>query len=235
MDPAVYARALMQLARGSCVALSEDRHQHLRRPGQVLHEAWHQISASTVVGSSTACLVSLHPSKAELLAANVGDSGFLLLRNAGGSNAAADERRGFQGTLDAYGAQARSGSSSGHHVAFRSPQQLRAFNAPFQLGRAGDVAPGTPDDRFETPHDAALVRVPIKDGDVVVLATDGTLRTRTHRAAPSRTEHARARARAPAPHPRRTRAAPAPHPRAAPPLRLCPRRPFSAECVRRAF
>ena len=66
-------------------------------------------------------------------------------------------------------------TSAGHgrHVAFRSPQQLRGFNAPYQLGRAPDVAPGQADDRFETPHDAALVRVPIKGGDLVVLATDG--------------------------------------------------------------
>ena len=32
---------------------------------------------------------------------------------------------------------------------------------------------GEVDERFETPSDAALVRVPIKAGDVVVLATDG--------------------------------------------------------------
>ena len=51
-----------------------------RRDAQVLHEAWHKLSASQIVGSSTACLVALHPYKAELLAANVGDSGFLLLR-----------------------------------------------------------------------------------------------------------------------------------------------------------
>ena len=56
-------------------------------------------------------------------------------------------------------------------------EQLRAFNAPFQLGKADDRGPevdaSAPDDRFETPSDAALVRVPIRDGDVVVLATDG--------------------------------------------------------------
>ena len=58
---------------------------------QVLHEAWHQLSESEVVGSSTACLVSLHPVRSELIAANVGDSGFLLLRRAT-SQANLDER-----------------------------------------------------------------------------------------------------------------------------------------------
>ena len=177
VDPAKYARGLMQLARGSCVSFNEGTHQDHRKPSQVLHEAWHQLSESTIVGSSTACLVSLHPSKAELLAANVGDSGFLLLRSrlAPKSKASKPDAQGTLGTLgtiDAY-VGGSEGSGSSHHVAFRSPQQLRAFNAPFQLGRAPDNELGAPDDRFETPHDAALVRVPIRDGDVVVLATDG--------------------------------------------------------------
>ena len=30
------------------------------------------------------------------------------------------------------------------------------------------MEPGAPDERFETPHDAALVRVPVRGGDVVV-------------------------------------------------------------------
>jgi len=85
------------------------------------------------------------------------------------------------GTLDVAAAAAavptRSGSGSvsvgSHHVAFRSPQPLRAFNAPFQLGHAPDVAKGAPDSRFETPQDAALVRVPVRGGDVIVLASDG--------------------------------------------------------------
>ena len=75
------------------------------------------------------------------------------------------------GTLDA--AHALTESEDSHQVAFRSPQQLRGFNAPFQLGRAHDSPDGEADNRFETPHDAALVRVPIKAGDLVVLATDG--------------------------------------------------------------
>ena len=97
------------------------------------------------------------------------------------------------GTLDAMGAKTPEGSS-GHHVAFRSPQQLRAFNAPFQLGRAPDSLPGEPDKRFETPHDAAYVRVPIQADDIIVLATDGAsaplsctrIRALTHRRTPDR-------------------------------------------------
>jgi protein phosphatase PTC7 len=176
VDPALYARALMHLARGSCVSLKDNQVVHLRRPRQVLHEAWHQLSASNIVGSSTACLLSLHNSKPELIAANVGDSGFLIMRRISGAKAGEGKKRSTSlGTLDIVASQKeeQGSSSMSHHVAFRSPQQLRAFNAPFQLGRAPDREAGQPDERFETPHDAALVRVPIKDGDVVVLATDG--------------------------------------------------------------
>ena len=174
VDPAEYARGLMAASLRSCTALKA--HKGLR-PQAVLHEAWHKMQHVGTVGSSTACLVSLHHHKEELLAANVGDSGFLILRrnetlgSSGRGGGGGGGSLAVSGTLDAYAGSAGSGGS--HHVAFRSPQQLRAFNAPFQLGRAPDVAAGEPDDRFETPHDAALVRVPIRGGDVIVLATDG--------------------------------------------------------------
>ena len=62
---------------------------------------------------------------AEILAASVGDAGFLLLRP---TNAAGE------------GAGREGAGRGGYHVAFRSPQQLRGFNAPYQLGRAPDSA-----------------------------------------------------------------------------------------------
>lgn len=164
VDPAEYARGLMEASLRSC---ARNKATAVLRPQVVLDEAWHRMQDVETIGSSTVCLLCLHSHKNELLAANVGDSGFILLRRNEVGLAVAS---GTIGTLDAY---AGDGSGSTHHVAFRSPQQLRAFNAPFQLGRAPDVAAGEPDERFETPADAALVRVPIRGGDVVVLATDG--------------------------------------------------------------
>ncbi|EOD29340.1 Hypothetical protein EMIHUDRAFT_449869 [Emiliania huxleyi CCMP1516] len=110
IDPAAYARGLMFASRNSCASLQ-------REEGLLASRR-----------SSTACLVSLDPHKTELRAANIGDSGFLLLRR--------------------------------------------------QAPDSGDA----PDDRFETPqdsrlrgpgHDASLVRVPVRPGDILVLATDG--------------------------------------------------------------
>ena len=184
VDPATYARGLMHAAAKTCVGLGEEKRTFQRRPSQVLHEAWHEMANTAIIGSSTACLVALHPHKAELLAANVGDSGFIIIRRTPDARSSLHEPRG---TLDAMAgsSSARDSSSSdpriegaggrggGFYVAFRSPQQLRGFNAPFQLGKAPDAIEDMQDDRFETPHDAALVRVPIKGGDRVVLATDG--------------------------------------------------------------
>lgn len=135
VDPADYARGLMQASLRSCTALKQAREL---QPQKVLHEAWHKMHDVATVGSSTACLLSLHQHKSELLAANVGDSGFIILRpshtaDTPGGSSHSRATRGVSGTLDAY---AGDGSKSSYHVAFRSPQQLRAFNAPFQLGRA---------------------------------------------------------------------------------------------------
>ncbi len=167
VDPAVYAQAMMHLCRNSCM---EQKEEVELMPTRVLEEAWHRLQDAHIVGSCTVCLVSLHPFKSELLAANVGDSGFLILRNPSHGKSAPSEPRRSIGTLDAFGAAE---SSNAHKVAFRSPQQLRAFNAPYQLGRAPDSPTDKPDDRFETPHDASLVRVPIRTGDIIVMATDG--------------------------------------------------------------
>ena len=65
--------------------------------------------------------------QAELMAANVGDSGFLLIRKHRAVNHSLSQR---MGTLDAYPSDAE--RAGRFHVAFRSPQQLRGFNAPFQ-------------------------------------------------------------------------------------------------------
>jgi len=169
IDPAVYAQALMHASAGECAERARSGAE--QRPRKVLEAAWRATRKARVLGSATICLVALHPSKPELIAANIGDSGFLLLRPAH----TASPRLGTLGVA-AQGAAPSSPEADGqarYSVAFRSPQQLRSFNAPFQLGLAPDSPEEGGDDRFETPQDAALVRVPIEEGDVVVLATDG--------------------------------------------------------------
>jgi len=164
IDPAAFARGLMFASRNSCTKLKREEELD---PAKVLLDAWHKMQISRLIGSSTACLVSLDPHKTELRAANIGDSGFLLLRRQAGSSSMVEPALGTLDSAAGIGAAGRK-----LHIAFRSPQQLRAFNTPYQLGRAPDSG-DAPDDRFETPQDASLVRVPVRPGDILVLATDG--------------------------------------------------------------
>ena len=163
IDPSLYARALMAASHAACVQQVE-RGRELR-PRKVLDGAWQALRQSAIVGSSTVCLVGLHPVKPELISASVGDSGFLILRRTPAANGASAGGK--------YGAAA-----GGYGVVFRSAQQLHSFNAPYQLGRALDAPDSeadhaSPDSRFETPDDAALARFAVAPGDLVILATDG--------------------------------------------------------------
>jgi len=71
IDPALYANKLMQGARRAL-----DEQQNLT-PLQILQEGYN--FAQDVVGSSTACVVSIEGSI--LKAANLGDSGFMIIRD----------------------------------------------------------------------------------------------------------------------------------------------------------
>ena len=125
----------MHVAGLSCRVMKTEQELH---PQHVLLEAWHMLSQSSLVGSSTACLVSLHPHKAELRAANVGDSGFIIVRRL----IAPGQPEGVMGTLDALGsidALAAASSSARHSYQARATCHLRTPLPP--LGRAHACRP----------------------------------------------------------------------------------------------
>lgn len=125
-------------------------------PISMMNAAWKSVTSSRIVGSSTACILSLVGDGAsELRGANIGDSGFLVLR-----------RRDAQRRVGSVGHQR---GTAAYEVVFRSPQQLHWFNCPLQLGVNVDGE----SDKFESPLDADLLVVPVQPGDLVVLATDG--------------------------------------------------------------
>jgi protein phosphatase PTC7 len=79
VDPGEFSGSLMRaaerlVARGKVDPTS---------PQNLLKEAFEELreSKSHVIGSSTACVVSLDKKKAQLHTANIGDSGFLVVRN----------------------------------------------------------------------------------------------------------------------------------------------------------
>lgn len=71
IDPALYAKQLME---GATIAVEKDK---ISDPKQILQEAYDY--ASTVTGSSTACIASIEANRLRI--ANLGDSGLLLIRN----------------------------------------------------------------------------------------------------------------------------------------------------------
>jgi CBS domain-containing protein len=119
VDPSLYSMKLMQAAHTAAAADAQST------PLAVMSAAWSAVSAAKVVGSSTCTIVSVDPSTHTLVAANVGDSGFLVAREV-------DHER--SGTLERHSHEAVAGLL---RVVFRSPQQLHGFNYPFQMGVRG--------------------------------------------------------------------------------------------------
>ncbi|RLN51360.1 hypothetical protein BBJ29_009702 [Phytophthora kernoviae] len=185
-----YAQELMTAAHQAVqVSYAKD---HDIDPDEVLHAAWSTVLQKEIVGSSTACVLALDPEQGELHGVNLGDSGFLIIRDKMSDR----ESARLRGTLD--GSLMRkisnreqdltpAGRRKGAHVSYRSPQQLHYFNCPFQLGFAGaDLVKDVADDLstakhspmrekplFETPENGMRLRVPVLEGDLIILATDG--------------------------------------------------------------
>lgn len=140
VDPSEISRTLMVNAQQ--VALQNAN----ATPKTILQQAYEKIIADGKVkaGSCTACLVKLNSTEHTLSAANLGDSGFGLLRK--------DEHGEFQ-------------------VVFRTQEQQHYFNAPFQMAIPIKEQSNFFNDNPEKAQDIANVAV--KEGDVIVLGTDG--------------------------------------------------------------
>jgi len=121
IDPAIYARSMMKDAKLAYEELG------YKLPQEMLTYAYER--AKTIQGSSTACVLSIDGSI--LRTNNVGDSGFLIIR---------DEK-----------------------IFFRFKEQLHSFNYPYQLGTAS----------ANVPSDASDVSFELKEGDIVVVGSDG--------------------------------------------------------------
>lgn len=128
---------LLRLTRGASPCL-----QKPPAVSGVLHSAWTEVLSQEIVGSSTACILSLDVGRSQLQGINVGDSGFITLRPM---------------SIEQKGSLVPLGDLSANlTVQYRSTQQLHDFNLPFQLG----YAPGEDNGKFE-------VRVCAQAPDVV--------------------------------------------------------------------
>lgn len=89
-------------------------------------------------GSSTACVLILNKETSTVYTANIGDSGFIVVRHG--------------------------------EIVHRSEEQQHYFNTPFQLSLP---PPGNNNVLSDSPDSADQYSFPVKDGDVILVATDG--------------------------------------------------------------
>lgn len=137
VDPGTFSDALMRACER--VVSAGAFRPHL--PAQLLARAYSELmdSKEPIVGSSTACVVVLSRETGALHAANIGDSGFLLVRDG--------------------------------RVLLRSEEQQHYFNTPYQLSNAPPGQDGQV--LSDRPEAARTSEMPVQDGDVIMLGTDG--------------------------------------------------------------
>ncbi|PWZ02918.1 hypothetical protein BCV70DRAFT_8286 [Testicularia cyperi] len=156
VDPSLFSQALMFYASKSAsrAAANPDRidvsdaesGMQAITPNMVLAEAFEQVLKEPLVvaGSATACVLTMDSTKGTLRSANLGDSGFVILR----------QGTGKQGVL------------------YASPPQQLGFNTPLQLAKLPKewVQEGS---ISNTPKDAASWECNLRHGDLIIVGTDG--------------------------------------------------------------
>ncbi|KXZ55325.1 hypothetical protein GPECTOR_3g458 [Gonium pectorale] len=182
IDSGNFSRALMRLSessvRGGCSDVV-----------RVMQDAAAGAKAAGVQGSSTVCIVLVDQEGGQLYAANLGDSGCLLLRPAsqapqGGAGAAGGAAAGAgagaaalsePGMHDLHGAAIPEHSQTSllshssqpaFTVKFRTNQLEHDFGRPYQLGHHAAA---------DSVEKCDVATQPVRPGDVIVLGTDGLL------------------------------------------------------------
>ncbi|XP_034487406.1 protein phosphatase PTC7 homolog fig [Drosophila innubila] len=137
IDAGIFAKELMYWCSNNAQRAEFDG----RNPRQLLIDSFNQMrtTSADVLGSSTACLVALKRSDCTLHTANLGDSGFLVLRNG--------------------------------KVVLRSDEQHHGFNTPYQLAMPSSERQNN--SHSDEPEQAISSHMPLQQGDLVLLATDG--------------------------------------------------------------
>lgn len=120
-------------------------------PLNILQQIWHTICNKKIRGGSTACILTHREHASQVQCANLGDSGFVVLRP---HSVYDDNTNTYKQCLN---------------VVFHSTFQWHYFNCPLQLGI--DLDYNT--EQFDQPSAADVFSVQIQVGDIIVLSTDG--------------------------------------------------------------
>lgn len=180
VDPALFSQALMYHA-SSLFSAQTSAAEPAGLPKKLLADAFKRVQGEAAIpaGSSTATILTMESSTGTLRTANLGDSGFIILRSESGDGSNGNE------TGDAAG----SGAPGRRPLAgafYRSAPQQYSFNAPYQLSK---LPPKMLQDwkrqareAGQDPETVSLDAEPakadeytcqLKHGDLVVVATDG--------------------------------------------------------------
>ncbi|PWN48732.1 hypothetical protein IE53DRAFT_389062 [Violaceomyces palustris] len=120
---------------------------HPGSPKELLSHAYRKVleeEKEVIAGSATACIITLDSSKGKLRSANLGDSGFVILRRGSGK----------QGVLYA---------SQPQQMGFNTPLQLAKL--PIEMIQEGSIS--------NRPEEADTFECSLRNGDVIILGTDG--------------------------------------------------------------
>jgi protein phosphatase PTC7 len=117
----------------------------------ILKQAHEKVIEKGVVGSTTATLMAFNNRDHVLSFSNMGDSGIIVLRHVYSDK-----------NVDA-----------GLKVTFVSQQQLQSFNHPYQFGYTGEPLAEDEVTSLKTHADLYNETIPLRRGDIVILATDG--------------------------------------------------------------
>lgn len=126
------------------------------------------------VGSSTACLVALDSSTGKLHAANLGDSSYLILRPT--STPQQQPTPPPSPATESPSPATPASPSPSYTILHSEASQTHFFNAPYQLSKLPPSSRSQNNSLMDTPSDASVTAkegIQLKEGDVVVLSTDG--------------------------------------------------------------
>lgn len=145
IDPSLFSQALMFYASKSASQAAANPSTGVT-PNHILAEAFERVLKEPLVvaGSATACVLTMDSSNGTLRSANLGDSGFVILRQGTGK----------------------------HGVLHASPPQQLGFNTPLQLAKLPKqwVQEGS---ISNTPKDADAWECTLQHGDLIIVGTDG--------------------------------------------------------------
>jgi len=164
LNPRAFADELMAGAQQSAIGSVASSTSAKDRAAKALE---HGFDVTKSFGSATALVAALDSSGSELGVANLGDSGLRQIR------------RRHEGQPD-----------FGTRVIKRTDDQQHSFNCPYQLARLPTPADfptlraqgktalvravqNTPTSRQDIPQDAQMYSMPVKEGDLLILGTDG--------------------------------------------------------------